>query len=63
MHRDEVILDVNVQYDGDLDVALEAEIDAAVVPKSLATATASVSNMSFAGLLRLGTLPFSNKKM
>lgn len=50
VHRDEVILDLAVQYSGDLDIALEAEFAAA--PAVLPKASASIRNMCFAGNLR-----------
>ena len=50
VHRDEIILDLNVQYSGDLRIEMAVEVAGA--PKFLPPAKASIMNMAFAGTMR-----------
>jgi hypothetical protein len=51
MHRNEIIIDVNVQYAGDLRIDVEAEM-AGVAGKLMPTAKASIQNVAFKGAMR-----------
>lgn len=50
VHRDEIILDMAVQYNGNLNICMEADLAGA--PDFLPPAKASISNMTFTGTLR-----------
>ena len=52
--RDEIIIDVNVGYAGDLKIDIEFGLGGMLAP----SASANISNISFTGALRYVALPF-----
>ena len=54
VHRDEIIIDVNVGYAGNLKIDVEFGLGGMLVP----SAWANISNISFTGALRYIALPF-----
>ena len=52
VHRDEIILDLNIQYNGDLLIDMEAILALSGVTNYVPPVYASIRNMSFSGSLR-----------